>query len=739
MVVFWILLGWIACVVTALAFGLAVFRLLRVRLHWMESVCLGYIAGAGILSLTVLAIAALHLARKGVFLALSFVAVAGLLYFRRTLLPRVESTATPVAIGWKLLFIAGLLAYGTLYFRQALSPEMSPDAMEYHLGLINQFNRAHGLVRFVDIYAGLPEGMEMLYFYAFAIGRNSAAALVHFSFLFDLVLLMALYGKRFGFASAGIVAGLLVFAAPLVGADGTCAFNDVGLAAVMFAAVYLLSLWRNDKTWGLLIACCTVTGFALGVKYTSVFLALFVVGAIVIGMRGQLWRKHVPALAAAAFALGMSLTPYLVRNVLWFSNPVVFFGNSVFRNPYFHISFERDYVRDQAHLHGLEWKDMPLQLTLGGTKVEGCFGAAFLLAPLILAGVFWPQSRFLMMAALAAGFAFPNDRSARFLIPALPLLAMTLAFVLRRVPGSRILLCLLAVAQLAMCWPPLLDDLYQNPGWHIKPMRWRVALRHTPEDVWLTEQSEEYAVTRAIDRMIPMGETVFSMGTQLAKSYSTRKILVSFQSAYGEKLADEVFTTWASPISTRMQWRFRFPLVNAREVRLVQNGRSANAQWSVNEVRLESGGTVRPPGAGGHPYAWPNPWDAALAFDGIEVTRWRTWEPLQPGMRLGVRFDNPFPVDGLTVLFVPEEWDTHLRLQILTDRGTWIEEPPPGLEVVSAVDLRRETARDLKRQGIHYLLQSRFAWRGPEFIASAKDWGLSPVVSTPNYVLFRIE
>ncbi|MGA2184021.1 MAG: hypothetical protein ABSH47_13410, partial [Bryobacteraceae bacterium] len=453
MAVFWILLGLVACAVTAVTLGLALFHLLRVRLHWMESVCLGYVAGAAILSLAVFGMAAMGIARKGVFLSLSFIALVALLYFRRTLAPRGQVAGPPMAAAWKLLFVAGLLAYGTFYFRQALAPEMSPDAMEYHLGLINQFNRAHGLVRFVDIYAGLPEGMEMLFFYAFAIGRNSAGALIHFSFLVDLALLMALYGKRFGFASAGVVAALLVFASPLVGADGTSAYNDVGLATVMFAAVYLLALWRNEKSAGLLIACCTVTGFALGVKYTAIFFALFVVAVIAVGLRGQPWRKLLPALAVGTFALGISLTPYLVRNILWFDNPVVFFGNSVFRNPYFHISFEQDYVRNQAHLHGLEWKDMPLQLTMGGAKVEGCFGAAFLAAPLILAGVLWPPSRFLMLAALATGFAFPHDRSARFLIPALPLLAMVLTFVLRRMPGSRILLGALAVAHLVTCWP----------------------------------------------------------------------------------------------------------------------------------------------------------------------------------------------------------------------------------------------------------------------------------------------
>jgi hypothetical protein len=246
-------------------------------------------------------------------------------------------------------------------------------------------------------------------------------------------------------------------------------------------------------------------------------------------------------------------------------------------------------------------------------------------------------------------------------------------------------------------------------------------------------------MTREIDRLVPRGEPVLTMSAQIAKSYTDRPAFVSFQSAFGEKLADMLYTTWNSPASGWLRWRFRFPPVNARDVCLVQNGRSEERQWSVNELQLESGGGARPLGPGAHPYAWPNPWDAGLAFDGIAVTRWRTWEPLRPGMRLGVRFDSPVPVDGLTVLFVPEEWDSRLLLRILTDQGKWVQEPPPALEPVPPVDLRKQALREVKRQGIHYILLSRFDWKGPEFIAAAPDWGLSPVTRTANYALFRIE
>lgn len=739
MVVFWILLGCVSCAVTALALGLLLFRLLHLSLHRLESFCLGYVAGLALLSFLVFAIAALGIARKGVFLSLSAIALAASIYFWRWLLPPAGARGPRVALGWKLLFASALIVYGNLYFHQALSPEMSPDGMVYHLGLINLFNRAHGFVRYVDMYTGLPEGIEMLFFYAFAIGKHSAASLLHFTFLLDLAFLMVLYGRRFGFASAGVAGALLVFASPLVGADGTCAYNDVGLAAVTFTAVYLLSLWRKDKSTGLLVASSIVTGFTMAIKYTAVFFALFVVVMIVIGLWDRTWRRRVLLTAAAGVLMSLCVAPYLVRNALWFGNPVAFFGNSVFRNPYFHVDFEQEYAKNLAHLRGLEWRQMPMELTTGGENVEGCAGVVFLLAPLALIGVLWPPSRFLLIAAVSTMVSFPTARSPRYLISALPMLALAMMFVVRRARWPNVLLGAIVVAHLATSWPPLLERFYRNPGWHVAKIPWKVDSRKVPEDTWLSEHSEEYVMARKIDALVPKDEPVFSMAGPSAKAYTDHDIVVVFQSARGETLGDALYSTW-TPVTGRRLWRFRFPAVNAREVRLVQQGRTAtNQQWSVNEVHLQFNGADVPIGGGAQPYAWPNPWDVGLAFDGNGVTRWRTWEPLRPGMNLGVRLATPVHVDGLTVLDFPDEWEGRMALRVLDEMGQWLDEPPPALEIVPPVDLRKTAAQILKRAGIHYIVLSRNEWNSSAFIGAAADWGFTPLAATPTYTLFRIE
>ena len=57
----------------------------------------------------------------------------------------------------------------------------------------------------------------MLFVPAFAIGRHSAAALVHFAFTVALALVILAYGRRIGKPWAGAAGALLTFASPVVG------------------------------------------------------------------------------------------------------------------------------------------------------------------------------------------------------------------------------------------------------------------------------------------------------------------------------------------------------------------------------------------------------------------------------------------------------------------------------------------------------------------------------------------
>ena len=276
-----------------------------------QCLCLGYALGSLLTSALALVLASLWVARKGVFLSIAVLSLALLwrqLPWLRSLKPAPLSSIPGF---FKFVLAAAWLIYGLLYFRFALSPETSFDGMAYHLGLVNLWSHAHGLTRVVDMYAALPSGMEMLFLFAFTIGHHSSAALVHFSFLMLLPVLMVLYGIRFGLRG-GIApfAALVVFVTPLVGLVGSIAYNDIALTVVGFAALYFLQIWRGDRSSPSLIAACALSGFAFAIKYTGCFLCLFVLATIVWDLRresaARLARTVLVAAALVALARAIS-------------------------------------------------------------------------------------------------------------------------------------------------------------------------------------------------------------------------------------------------------------------------------------------------------------------------------------------------------------------------------------------------------------------------------------------------
>jgi hypothetical protein len=733
-----ILLGFLACVVACLAVGLAAMRVCRIGLSRLESICLGYAVGAALVSTLTLAIGSLWIARKGVFFAIAALAAIAcwrLLPWFRSLKPA-PLDSVPVFFRW--LFRAVYLGYGALYFRHALAPEISPDGGTYHLGLVNLWNHAHGLPRIVDMYAALPQGMEMLYLFAFSIGRHSAAALMHFSFLMLLPVLMLLYGVRFGFPRGGaVVAALILFATPLVGWDGSVAYNDVALAAVAFAAVYLLRIWLSRQDTGTLAACCLLAGFCFAIKYTGVFVSLLVAAVVLWKARFAL-ERHAAMIALAAMALAPA--PYLVRNWVWLGNPIAFFGNSIFPNPNFHVSFERSIIEGQVHLNGITWKEIPKELTLGGPKLPENLGPIYLLAPIALAGAIWPESRFLLIAGLAVGCDYPENKAARFLIPVLPFLALAMAFVISRVPRAAPLLAGIGLLQLVLSWPSLVARLNlaktASPG--LDETSWAIALRKVPEEQYLA-QSDEYTIARLIEKHVPEGETVLMISDGIPQSYTTRFLLGTWHSAYAEKAADLLYSHENSATAQRFVWRAWFPKTEAREILLTQTSKN-DGIWTIAEIRFFDGDKRVPAAPDWHWSATPNQWDSGLAGDGDEATRWRSWEAMRPGMQISVRMDRPQVIDHIEVVSGNGPWESNMKVQLRGKKGDWIEPSLQDWHADPPLDLRRAATAAIRRQlGIRYIVINRSSWHADLFRANAAAWGMHELLSTQIGTLYRIE
>ena len=127
---------------------------------------------------------------------------------------------------------------------------------------------------------------------------------------------------------AGASAALLVFASPVVGIDGTSAYNDVAVAAIAFTLFHLLQIWDEERSPRLLAAIGLVAGFAFAAKYTAWPAVAYAVGFVALKNR----KAVLPVAACAALVIA----PWLLKNWIYLQNPVAPFFNRQFPNPYVH-------------------------------------------------------------------------------------------------------------------------------------------------------------------------------------------------------------------------------------------------------------------------------------------------------------------------------------------------------------------------------------------------------------------
>lgn len=468
-----------------------------------------FVTGASLLSLIVLAAAALHLIYPATFLILGAAAIAAARSeFRLPKRPRLTR--------WALLFAPFLV----LYFFNAMAPEISYDGSRYHLSLIARILRDHGLRPNTDtFYAAFPQGVEMLYLFAFTFGRHSAAKLVHFTFL--LALAWQVYGwcRGRGYPVAGIGAAALVFLSPIVGVDGTSAYIDVAVASIAFTLFSVLELWSERPSTRLLVAAGLLAGFACAAKYTAFVAVPYGVGYV-------LWRSRRVRLGFTVAAIaGMAVLPWLIKNYLWFQNPVAPFFNRYFPNPYVSASFEADYRSHLQQYNLRSPREIPLETTTYGS-LDGLFGPVLLLAPIGLLALRYPEGRRILLAAAIFASTYPANISARFLIPAFPFISIAICLVLAQ---SLAILTLFLVIHGLFSWPAVIKRYAHADAWHLFKVPYREALRIKPEDGYLESNLPFYGITRRIEDQTPPNSTVYTE-TPIPDAYTSRRILVAWES-----------------------------------------------------------------------------------------------------------------------------------------------------------------------------------------------------------------
>ena len=705
-------------------------------LHRFERAPLAFTLGAACLHLAIFAILALQIAYWPVLTALLLGVIASASATGSWALR--GEVSEPLSRNLKRICILLFGIFTLLYFFHAWAPEDSPDGSGYHLGYVVRELHAHGFERITtDMYAAFSQGIEMLFVPAFAIGRHSAAALVHLAFTAALALAVMAYGRRLGKPWVGAAGAFLTYASPMVGIDGSSAYNDLGVAAVVFSTFYWLEIWDTSRNRMALIPVGLMAGYCYATKYTAAVMLVFTLGFVA-------WRarRSGPVLTVVLFS-SLMIAPWMLKNWIIVRNPIAPFGNAIFRNPYFHPIFEKEYS-DALRDYGVKDKrSLPLEVTIRGEKTGGILGVTFLAAPLALLALRSRHGRRLLAAALFVGLPYLANIGTRFLIPPLPFvsLAMALAF-----SGSPPLLGALMIFHAASSWPDEVRRYSDKFVWRLDHILVRPALRLIPQDEYLRKNDLDYGAARLVEATVPEGERILGL-RGVASAYCNREILSTYQSALSQTLIDSIYMGWVEDYQATVAETFEFPERPARRLRVLQTGvvDNPNAQWSVHELRFFHHGIEIPRRPEWRLRAWPNPWEVQLAFDNSLATRWRPWESVKPGDYLDVDFGGDQPVDEVRIETSSDSLAMQLQVEALVvpgndASGEWV--PVAKNPKVSALllksSLRLAAMYELKAHGLHYLLVGDSDYGADDFRDDPEAWGLKQIASGYGIRIYKV-
>ena len=733
--VFYIVLAALLTLATSYSLGVFLLRGLKLKLERSAERFIAFVSGSALLSTLVFLLTAAGLARKSWFLVAALPIIALGVWKKAW---RAEGGETvPESWPWRAVFWTLFAVFTWYYLGNALSPEVSPDGTVYHVGLPVRYLREHRFPAITaNMYAALSQGIEMLFLFAYSIGRHSATAMVHFLFLIALPFGIRSYARSIQQPVAGIVAALLVYLSPIVARDGTVAYVDVAAAAVAFALFYALQLWRGDKSKrGWLVLIGLLAGFAFAVKYT---LGLAIAWALVIVL-SETWRNWRQAFRAVLLvgvcALAM-MAPWLVKNAIIMRNPLAPFANRLFPNPYMYASFEQEYVEFFRHMNNVTLKEIPLEVTVKGDRLTGLVGPVFLLAPLALISLRRREGRQLLLASLVFLIPYFNNIGTRFLIPMLPFTALALAMVLAE---WRAAAGMVTVTHAFLSWPGMILLYSGSYVWRLERPSWDAALRRIPEEQYIRQNRDDYDILRMLEKESQPGDWVYSPATA-NMSYSTRNLVGAFESRLGQRTTDMLYRITSADMHTTLRHRFRVPETTVRKVRVVINA-TDKRPLLVSEIRYWRGGVEIPRGQGWRLRASINPWEVQSAFDNSPLTVWTVGDQTRPGYYIETDFGATQAVDEVTVeVPLNQQWAS-FRLEASPGDGTWkaLGGEAERVEIPWPARMRRAAIEQMESDGFRWLLVRNDDTIGRDIAERAVQWGVKFVGEANNCRLWRLD
>lgn len=354
--------------------------------------------GLGALGLLGLLFSVLQLARTAILTTFQL-SLTLFFYFRndlRKLRIDIQFLRAGLALSWSqynLFTKITLVSILILSFLLSLVPPFeATDALLYHLALPANILQNGGLRAVENTPFWFPSLSENTYLWALGLGSERVPQLIHWLWMLLSTLLLWHWASKTWNAQVACKTLLLLAAIPSLSMLASWAYADMALVYYVTTALYAFAQYRITKLSFWRNIAAIMTGFAMGIKYTSFVLPL-TCGVLLLFERP--FRRAIRPITQFSLLAIAVACPWYLRNAFFMNNPLYPF---IFGGRYWDNFLANWYAEAGT---GIGWDALslvmlPLNTTLGVHDVtfyDGRIGALFLLFAPFTTWILWTKIR----------------------------------------------------------------------------------------------------------------------------------------------------------------------------------------------------------------------------------------------------------------------------------------------------------------------------------------------------------
>lgn len=481
-----------AIFLAALGTGDRLLRLMGLNVSGISRLWLATLSGLALLSISTLLIGlAGFLVSQLFFLLLMPLALIGLLSLARSngwqeIRDKLVWPNRKPSLGITVYLLLSISA-GTVLWIVVTHALMLPnewDEIIYHLTLPKRYIEAQGLIYIPDICFSLwPMNIEMLFVISLLLGSEIAPHFIILGMAILTALGLFVTGQHYFDQRVGFIAAILFLNLPLVYRLAGTGLIDTALGLYVLAALFALNRWQEERYWPWLLLSGALAGVVAASKLSGAAIPLLLALLLLIDE----WRQRTVQISRPlrhllwfGVAGAMVAAPWYARSFLITGNPIWPFAYPLFGGQNWDALGNEYLVQAQMDLLSPYWPRTPFWLLISfvyimtDPKEMGSFPEGLGLLPLgtLAATLLMRHAPRLLWQSLfvCAGFYLLwfglLPLQLRYLLPIVPLLALTTAYLLiwlyDQVPSRSMQLALSALLLLLLLQQSPWSDSYQR-------------------------------------------------------------------------------------------------------------------------------------------------------------------------------------------------------------------------------------------------------------------------------------